>query len=72
MANKVMDTDEAVICFAYDLFNKGHDIKDLYDGLDNRGIGEIEILNSIEINSEEKIEFLKAIKEHNDANKKPE
>ena len=54
---KVTIVDEAIISFAADMIAG---IKLSYN-LDQRGIGEKEILNSVEINAEQKILLLKHI-----------
>lgn len=59
---KNLPTDDAVIMFAVDLLKDENFQNKFYFHLDQRGIGEDDILNSTEINAQEKVILLKQIK----------
>ena len=63
MSEKVLETDEAVIAFTVDLLKDEDFMNKFSYHLDQRGIDENTILNSVEINANEKILLLKKIKE---------
>lgn len=61
---KTSDVDEAVILFAHDLYAEGAaEAERIFHHLDQRGIGRKEILHSLELKEDEKIDFLKVLED---------
>lgn len=56
----VLDVDEAVLAFVSDLLTHNKNIK-ISEALSNVGIGNKEIINSVEVKDDEKIIILKQL-----------